>query len=89
MSHPSAHKIYELSVLGEQRLKLAVVVTAVRNNAGRKTFSWQEDIIRRDVENNPKRLPGRESCEYTVATSLGEIKSGAVLAIDQSISPCK
>jgi hypothetical protein len=45
MSPPSAHRIYELSVIGEQRLKQAVVVTAVRNNAGRRAFSWREDII--------------------------------------------
>ena len=151
MLPPSAHKIYELSVIGEQRINLAVVVTNVRNNTGERSFLWQEDRsrqIRRDIENNTlnnmplqdnvsfvdgallegivdeyrlkmagltseegrkkiysrtgathlftvtsernrKGLPGRENCEDTVTASLLEITSGAVLAIDQSTSPCK
>lgn len=151
MSPPSAHKIYELSVIGDQRVNLAVVVTDVRNNTGERSFSWQENMsrqIRRDIENNtlnnmPRQdnvsfvdgtllegiveeyrlkmvgltseegrkkiysrtgathlfavtfernrmgLQEKESCEDTVAASLIEITSGAVLAIDQSTSPCK
>ena len=54
MSPPSAHRIYELSVIGGQRVNLAVVVTDVRNNAGKTSFFLQEDMsrqIRRDIEN--------------------------------------
>lgn len=54
LSPPSAHKIYELSVIGEQRVDLAVVVTDARNNAGKRSLSWREDMsrqIRRDIEN--------------------------------------
>jgi hypothetical protein len=151
MSPPSAHRIYELSVIGGQRVTLAVVVTDVRNNAGKTSFSRQEDMsrqIRRDIENytlnnmplqakvsfvdgplldgiveeyrlnmagltseegrtkmrsatgathlfavilerNPASLPGGERYEDTVAASLMETTSGAVLAVDQSTSPGK
>jgi hypothetical protein len=151
MSSPSAHRIYELSVIGGQQVNLAVVVTAVRNNAGKTSFSWREDMsrqIRRDIENhtlnnmppqaevsfvdgplldgifeeyrlnmagltseegrtkirsttgathlfavtfdrNPTSLQGGEGFEDTVAASLMETTSGAVLAVDQSTSPSK
>jgi hypothetical protein len=151
MSPPSAHRIYELSVIGGQRVNLAVVVTEVRNNAGKTSFFWQEDMsrqIRKDIENytlnnmplqakisfvdgplldgiveeyrlnmagltseegrkkirsvtgathlfavtferNPTGQQGGESCEDTVAASLMETTSGAVLAVDQNTSPCK
>jgi hypothetical protein len=54
LSPPSAHRIYELSVIGGQRVNLAVVVTDVRNNAGKTSFFLQEDMsrqIRKDIEN--------------------------------------
>jgi hypothetical protein len=38
---------------------------------------------------NPKRIKGRESCEDTVTGRLIDIKSGEVLAVDQSTSVCK
>jgi hypothetical protein len=54
MSPPSSHRIYELSVIGGQQVNLAVVVTDVRNNGDKTSFSWREDMsrqIRRDIEN--------------------------------------
>jgi hypothetical protein len=151
MSPPSAQRIYELSVIGGQRVNLAVVVTDVRNNAGKTSFLWQEDLsrqIRRDIENYTlNNMPlqakvafvdgplldaiveeyrlnmagltseegrtkirsatgathlfavtferkstgtrGGEGSEDTVAASLMETTSGAVLAVDQSTSPSK
>jgi hypothetical protein len=150
LSPPSAHTIYELSVIGGQRFNLAVVVTDVREDTGERSFPSQEDMsrqIRRDIENKTlnnmppqdkvsfvdgtllegiideyrlnmagliseegrtkissrtgathlfavtvartrKGPQGRENCEDAVAASLMEITSGAVLAIDQSTSPC-
>jgi hypothetical protein len=38
---------------------------------------------------NPKRIKGKESCEDTLTGRLIEIKSGEVLAVDQSTSDCK
>jgi hypothetical protein len=151
MSPPSAHRIYELSVISGQRVNLAVVVTDVRDNAGKTSFLWQEDLsrqIRRDIENytlnnmplqakvafvdgplldgiveeyrlnmagltseegrtkirnatgathlfavtverKPTGPQGGEGSEVTVAASLLETTSGAVLAVDQSTSPSK
>jgi hypothetical protein len=151
MSPPSAQRIYELSVIGGQQVNMAVVVTEVRNNAGKISISWQQDMsrqIQRDIENamlnnmplqakvafvdgplldgiveeyrlnmagltseagrtrirsttgathlfavtferNPTSLQGGESCEDTVAASLMETTSGAVLAVDQSTSLSK
>jgi len=54
LSPPSAQRIYELAVIGGQQVNLAVVVTDVGNNAGKVSFSWQEEMrrqIRRDIEN--------------------------------------
>jgi len=150
-SPPSAYKIYELSVIDEQRVNLAVIVTEVRNNTGERNYLWEESMrhqVQGNIENNmlnnldrqdrfsfvdrsrldiiidgyklnmtglasddaraeigkktgathllvttfarnPKWIKGRESCEDTVTGRLMEIKSGKVLAVDQSTSDCK
>jgi len=150
-SPPSAYKIYELSVIDEQSVNLAIIVTEVRNNTGQRNFLWEESIrhqVQGNIENNmlnnldqqdrlsfvdrariddildsyrlnmsgltsddarakigkttgathllvstfvrnPKRIQGRESCEDTVTGRLIDIKSGEVLAVDQSTSVCK
>ena len=150
-SPPSAYKIYELSVIDEQRVNLAVIVTEVRNNTSQKNYLWEESTrqqVQGNIENdilnnldrqdrlsfvdrsrldeimdsyklnmagvtaddaraqigkttgathllvttftrNPIRIRDRESCEDTVTGRLIDIKSGEVLAVDQSISYCK
>jgi len=54
-SPPSAYKIYELSVIDEQRVNLAVIVTEVRNNTSQRNFLWEESIrhqVQENIENN-------------------------------------
>lgn len=150
-SPPSAYKIYELSVIDEQRVNLAIIVTEVRNYNSQRNYLWEESTrhqVQGDIKNNmlnnldrqdrlsfvdrsrldvildsyklnmagltsddarakigkttgathllvstfarhPKRIKGRESCEDTVTGRLIEIRSGEVLAVDQSTSECK
>jgi hypothetical protein len=150
-SPPSAYKIYDLSVIDEQRVNLAVIVTEVRNNTSERNYMWEESTrhqVQGNIENkmlnnldrqdrlsfvdrsrldeiideyklnmtaltsdearatigkttgathllvttfarNPKRIKGKESCEDTLTGRLIEIKSGEVLAVDQSTSDCK
>jgi hypothetical protein len=148
-SPPSAYKVYELSVIDEQRVNLAVIVTDVRNNTSERNYLWEESTrhqVQENIENkmlnnldrqdrlsfvdrsrldeiidayklnltgltsddarakiskttgathllvttfarNP--INGRENCEDTVMGRLIDIKSGEVLAVDQSTSYCK
>jgi len=54
-SPPSAYKIYDLSVIDEQRVNLAVIVTEVRNNTSQRNFLWEESIrhqVQENIENN-------------------------------------
>jgi len=54
-SPPSAYKIYDLSVIEEQRVNLAVIVTEVRNNTSQRNFLWEESIrhqVQENIENN-------------------------------------
>jgi len=150
-SPPSAYKIYELSVIDEQRVNLAVIVSEVRDNTNKRNYAWEESTrheVQGDIENsmlnnldrqdrlsfvnrarldeiideyrlnmagltandirekigkmtdathlllttfarNPKIIKGRESCEDTVTGQLIDIKSGQVLAMDESTSDCK
>jgi hypothetical protein len=150
-SPPSAYKIYDLAVIDEQRVNLAVIVTEVRNYTGQRDLSWEESTrhqVQGDIVNNiinnldrqdrlsfvdssrldeiidayklnmtglasddaraniakttgathllvttfartPVRIKDKESCEDTVTGRLIEIKSGEVLAVDQSTSYCK
>ncbi len=41
---PSMYKIYELLDVDEQRVRLAVVVTEVKDNTGRRSYPWEESM---------------------------------------------
>jgi hypothetical protein len=46
---PSTHKLYELLDVDGQNVKLAVVVTDVRNDASERNYAWEESM-RRQVQ---------------------------------------
>ncbi len=49
-SPPSAYKLYELLVLNGQKVNLAVIATDVRNNTGKRSYTWEESTRRRVQE---------------------------------------
>jgi membrane-associated protease RseP (regulator of RpoE activity) len=54
-SPPSVYMIYKLSVIDEQKVNLAVIVTEVNNNTSQSSYSWKEitrNQVQRDIENS-------------------------------------
>ena len=76
-SPPSAHKIYELSVIDGQQVNLAVVVIDVRNNEKKSSYSWQEHMrqeLRRDVKNSTlNNLPHQENLSFVEGPRMAAI----------------
>ncbi len=79
-SPPSAYKIYELSVIDEQKVNLAVIVTEVRNNTSGRNYSWEESTrhqIQGNIENNMlNNLDRQDRLSFVDRSRLNEIIDG-------------
>jgi PDZ domain-containing protein/peptidoglycan-synthase activator LpoB len=76
-SPPSAYKIYELSVIDEQKVNLAVIVTEVRNNTSERNYLWEESTrhqIQENIENNMlNNLDRQDRLSFVNRSRLDEI----------------
>jgi membrane-associated protease RseP (regulator of RpoE activity) len=76
-SPPSAYKIYELSVIDERKVNLAVIVTEVRNNTSERSYSWEESTrhqVQRSIENNMlNNLDRQDKLSFVDRSRLDEI----------------
>lgn len=76
-SPPSAYKIYELSVIDEQKINLAVIVTEVRNNTSERNYSWEESTrhqVQGNIENNMlNNLDRQDRLSFVDRSRLDEI----------------
>lgn len=73
----SVYKIYELSVINEQKVNLAIIVTEVRDNTSERDYSWEESMrrqVQRDIENNVlNNLDCQERLSFVDRSRLDEI----------------
>jgi hypothetical protein len=76
-SPPSAYKIYELSVIDEQRVNLAVIVTEVRDNTSQRNYLWEEATrhqVQGNIENNMlNNLDRQDRLSFIDRSSLDKI----------------
>jgi membrane-associated protease RseP (regulator of RpoE activity) len=74
---PSAYKVYELSVIDDRHVNLAVIVADVRNNTGEQSFSWEESMrhqVQQDIENNMlNNLDCQDNLSFADGAGLDEI----------------
>ncbi|HXY55810.1 MAG TPA: PDZ domain-containing protein [Nitrospirota bacterium] len=79
-SPPSVYMIYELSVIDEQKVNLAVIVTDVKNNTSEDNYSWEENTrnqLQRDIENNVlNNLDSQDGVSFVDRSRLEEIIDG-------------
>jgi PDZ domain-containing protein/peptidoglycan-synthase activator LpoB len=79
-SPPSAYKIYELSVIDEQRVNLAVIVTEVRNYTSERNYLWEESMrhqVQGDIENNMlNNLDRQDRLSFVDRSRLDKIIDG-------------
>jgi len=76
-SPPSVYKIYELSVIDEQKVNLAVIVTDIKNNTSENSYLWEESTrnqVQEDIENNVlNNLDSQDTVSFVDRSSLEEI----------------
>jgi hypothetical protein len=75
-------------IVEEYRLNMAGLTSEVGRTKIRST-TGATHLFAVTFERNPASIQGGEHVEDTVAASLMETTSGAVLAVDQSTSPSK
>lgn len=79
-SPPSAYKIYELSVIDEQKVNLAVIVTEVRNNTSERNYLWEESTrhqVQGNIENKMlNNLDRQDRLSFVDRSRLDEIIDG-------------
>ena len=89
-SPPSVYMKYELSVIDEQKVNLAVIVTDVNNNTSEHNYSWEESTrtqLQSDIENNVlNNLDCQDGVSFDDRSRLEEIIDGYKLNMTGLIS---